>query len=92
VLLSCNRKKLRHRGLAAVAGVGKKQKSRRWIALFLLSYHVVLTVKAVVLRLVEPFAHPCTRSTTAAQRRDSGPPPEFLSKAPSNPLRLPVAN
>jgi hypothetical protein len=29
-----------------------------------------------ILRLVEPFAHPCARSTTAAQRRDSGPPPE----------------
>jgi uncharacterized protein (DUF1810 family) len=32
------------------------------------------------LRRVEPFARPCARSTTVAQRRDSGPPPGFLAR------------
>jgi hypothetical protein len=41
--------------------------------MFLLGYHVVLAVKAV-LRWVEPFARPCARSTSAAQRRDSRSP------------------
>jgi hypothetical protein len=30
----------------------------------------------------------CPRSTTAAQRRDSGPPPGFSGLEPSNPLSL----
>jgi hypothetical protein len=44
-----------------------------------------------ILRFVEPFARPCARSTTAAQRRDSGPPPGSRSRPPFDPLRLPVA-
>jgi hypothetical protein len=44
----------------------------------------------MVFFVVEPFARPCARSTTAARRRDSGPPPG-LSDKPSNPLRHPVA-
>ena len=42
-----------------------------------------------ILRLVELFARPCARSTTAAQRRDSGPPPGSRSRTPIDPLRLP---
>jgi hypothetical protein len=41
-----------------------------------------------LLRLIELFAHPCARSTTAAQ----GPPPGFWGKKPSNPLPHPVAS
>ena len=45
-----------------------------------------------VLRLVELFARPCARSTTAAQRRDSGPPPGLSAEAPSSPLPHPCGN
>jgi hypothetical protein len=44
------------------------------------------------LRLVSPFAHPCARSTTAAQRRDSGPPLGPRSRATIGPLLLPCSN